>query len=125
MAYVGNIVAFLKWNIEENKADYSVYNYIDKPDCDMHDLVAGFERTLGKKFPPVSLPYWIGLCGGYCFDILAFITRKNFPVSAIRVKKFCAQTVFSSAKMQNSGFVPPYSMEEALNNTIEFEFIKK
>ncbi len=125
MAYVGNIVAFLKWNIEENQAAYSVYNYIDKPDYDMHDLVAGFEKALGKKFPPVSLPYWIGLCGGYCFDILAFITRRNFPISAIRVKKFCAQTVFSSAKMQNSGFVPPYSMEEALKKTIEFEFIKK
>ena len=40
---------------------YSVYNYIDKPDFDMHDLVAGFENALGKKMPPFSLPYWLGL----------------------------------------------------------------
>ena len=125
MAYVGNIVAFLKWNIEENQADYSVYNYIDKPDFDMHDLISGFEKTLGKNFPPLSLPYWLGLCGGYCFDILAFLTRRNFPISAIRVKKFCAQTVFNSDKMLNSGFIPPYSMEEALKKTIEFEFGSK
>lgn len=123
MAYVGNIIAFLKWNIEQNPEKYSVYNYIDKPDFDMNDLVNGFEKILGKKMPPVRLPYWLGLCGGYCFDLLAFITRRSFPVSSIRVKKFCAQTVFSSAKMQKSGFVPPYSMEDALKNTIEFEFI--
>ena len=125
MAYVGNIIAFLKWNIEENKEIYSVYNYIDKPDYDMHDLIAGFEKILNRKFPPIALPYWLGLFGGYCFDFLAFLTKRNFPISAIRVKKFCAQTVFNSDKMQNSGFVPPYSMPEALKRTLEFEFLDK
>ena len=122
MAYVGNIVAFLRWNIEENKQAYSVYNYIDKPDFDMNDLVSGFERELGKKLPPISLPYWLGLCGGYCFDLLAFVTRRTFPISSIRVKKFCAQTVFSSEKMQKSGFKPPFDMQEALHRTVHFEF---
>ena len=124
MAYVGNIAAFLKWNIESNHAPYSVYNYIDKPDYDMYDLVNGFEKILNKKLPPFSLPYWLGLCGGYCFDLLSFLTRKNFPVSSIRVKKFCAQTVFNSDKMLKSGFVPPYSMPEALRRTVEFEFLR-
>lgn len=122
MAYVGNIVAFLKWNVEDNKQPYSVYNYIDKPDFNMNDLVNGFEKTLGKKLPPISLPYWLGLCGGYCFDLLAFITRRTFPISSIRVKKFCAQTVFSSKKMQESGFIPPFDMQDALHRTVHFEF---
>ncbi len=125
MAYVGNIAAFLKWNIFENKEDYSVYNYIDKPDYDMNDLVRGFEKVMNKKLPSVSLPYWLGLCGGYCFDLLAFLTRRTFPISSIRVKKFCAQTVFSSEKMQKCGFIPPFSMPEALKRTVEFEFLKK
>ena len=124
MAYVGNIAAFLKWNIELNHAAYSVYNYIDKPDYDMYDLVNGFERILNKHLPPISLPYWLGLCGGYCFDILAFITRKNFPISSIRVRKFCAQTIFKSDRMQSCGFIPPYPMPEALRRTVEFEFLK-
>ena len=122
MAYVGNVAAFLMWNIEKNSAKYSVYNYIDKPDYNMRDLVSNFETILGRKLPPLALPYWIGLCGGYCFDILAFLLRKNLPISSIRVKKFCAQTVFNSDKMQQSGFVPPYSMPEALKRVIEFEF---
>ena len=124
MAYVGNIVAFLKWNVEENKQSYSVYNYIDKPDYNMHDLVNGFENALGKKLPAFSLPYWLGLLGGYCFDLLAFITRRTYPISSIRVKKFCAQTVFSSERMQNSGFTPPFDMKDALRRTVHFEFGK-
>ncbi len=122
MAYVGNVTAFLKWNIEENKQPYSVYNYIDKPDYSMRELLAEFERIMQKKLPRVSFPYWLGLLGGSAFDILAWITGKKFTVSSIRVKKFCAQTIFDSGRMLNSGFVPPYSMPEALERTIRYEF---
>lgn len=125
MAYVGNVVAFLKWNIDENKARYSVYNYIDKPDFNMNDLVCGFEKALGRELPSIRLPYWIGLLGGYCFDLLAFITRRNFPISSIRVKKFCATTVFSADAMLASGFKAPFTLQEALKRTVEFEFLGK
>jgi len=124
MAYVGNIVAFLKWNIEENKQTYSVYNYVDKPDFNMHDLVISFEEYLGRKRTFISLPYWLGLLGGYAFDLLAFLSRRTYPISSIRIKKFCAQTIFSSEKMLKSGFTPPFSIEEALHKTIDFEFKK-
>lgn len=122
MAYVGNIVAFIKWNIENNRSSYDVYNYVDKPDLNMNNLVERFEESLGSKLPPLRLPYWLGLCGGYCFDVLAFVLRKQFPISSIRVKKFCAQTVFSAEKMLHSGFQAPYSLAEALDRTISFEF---
>ncbi|MBQ3748653.1 MAG: UDP-N-acetylglucosamine 4-epimerase, partial [Kiritimatiellae bacterium] len=97
---------------------------IDKPDFNMNDLVAGFENALGRRLPPIRLPYWLGLLGGYCFDILAFLVRRTFPISSIRVKKFCAQTMFSSDKMLASGFTAPFTLEEALKRTVEFEFGK-
>ena len=122
MAYIGNVAAFLKWNIEENNQAYSVYNYVDKPDYNMHDLIDVFENALNKKLPPISLPYWLGMLGGHCFDVLSFITRHHFPISSIRIKKFCTQTVFSSEKMMRSGFKPPFEMQEALHRTIDFEF---
>ena len=124
MAYVGNVAAFLKWNIEVNKASYSVYNYIDKPDMNMHDLIRLFEEKLGHSCcPSFSLPYWLGLLGGYCFDLLAFILHKQLPVSSIRIKKFCAQTVFSADKVSQSGFIAPFRLENALERTIQYEFI--
>lgn len=125
MAYVGNIVAFLKWNIEENKESYSVFNYVDKPDFTMNDLVGGFEKIMNRRMPTLRLPFWLGLLGGYCFDLLSFLTGKKLVVSSVRIRKFCAQTVFSSDRMQKTSFRPPFDMVEALRKTVEFEFLNQ
>lgn len=122
MAYVGNVVAFVRYAIDHFTEGYNVYNYIDKPDLTMNQLVPLVGKVLGKDIPSIHLPYWIGICGGYCFDVLAKITGKKLPVSSVRVKKFCAATQFDSSKAFASGFVPPYSLEEGLSRTLEFEF---
>jgi GlcNAc-P-P-Und epimerase len=44
MAYVGNVVAFIKDRIEKNEPGYHVYNYADKPDFTMSELSAIIER---------------------------------------------------------------------------------
>ena len=123
MAYVGNIVAFVKFMIDNVTTSYNVFNYIDKPDTNMNDLVALVEKVLKKNIPSTHFPYWMGMMGGYCFDIIAMITGKKFAVSSVRVKKFCAITQFDSTKAMTSGFVPPYTLQEGLARTLEFEFV--
>ncbi|MBP5505195.1 MAG: NAD-dependent epimerase/dehydratase family protein [Bacteroidales bacterium] len=123
MAYVGNIVAFVKFMIDKVNSGYNVFNYIDKPDTDMNNLVALVERVLNKHIPSKHFPYWMGMLGGYCFDLLSVITGKKFTVSSIRVKKFCAVTQFDSTKAMTSGFVPPFTLQEGLSRTLEFEFV--
>ena len=123
MAYVGNIVAFVKYMIENVKEGYNVFNYIDKPDTNMNDLVALVSEVLHKNIPATHFPYWMGMMGGYCFDALAKITGKKLAVSSVRVKKFCATTQFDSTKALTSGFVPPYTLKEGLARTLEFEFV--
>lgn len=123
MAYVGNIVAFVKYLIENVKEGYNVFNYIDKPDTNMNDLVALVSEVLKKHIPATHFPYWMGMMGGYCFDVLAKITGKKLAVSSVRVKKFCATTQFDSSKALSSGFVPPYTLKEGLARTLEFEFV--
>lgn len=123
MAYVGNIVAFVKFMIDNCTTGYNVFNYIDKPDTNMNDLVALVEKVLKKNIPSTHFPYWMGMMGGYCFDILAKITGKKFTVNSVRVKKFCAVTQFDSTKAMTSGFVPPYTLQEGLARTLEFEFV--
>ena len=63
------------------------------------------------------------MMGGYCFDALAFLTRKKLAVSSVRVKKFCATTEYDATKMQNCGFRPPFTLAEGLARTLEFEFV--
>ena len=123
MAYVGNIVTFIKYLIDNVTTGYNVFNYIDKPDYTMNDLVEHVSHVLGKHIPATHFPYWLGMLGGYCFDLLAHITGKKLTISSVRVKKFCATTQFDATKVHNCGFKAPYTLGEGLARTLTFEFV--
>ncbi|WP_159634862.1 NAD-dependent epimerase/dehydratase family protein [Sphingobacterium composti Ten et al. 2007 non Yoo et al. 2007] len=124
MSYIGNIVAFIQFLVENVKSGYNIYNYVDKPDFTTNDLVYHTGQILGTNIPAVKIPYALGMLGGYCFDVLAFLTRKKLSISSVRVKKFCAVTKYDSTKAMSSGFVPPYTMEEGLRRMLNAEFGK-
>ncbi len=124
MAYVGNVASFAKYLVENFKEGYNLFNYTDKPDFSMNKLVPLVYKALGKEQSSIRIPYWIGIFGGYCFDILACILRRKLPISSIRVKKFCATTSINANKAHSSGFEAPFSLEVGLNNTLTSEFIK-
>lgn len=123
MAYVGNIVAFTKFLIDNKTEGYNVYNYIDKPDLSMNELVGHVSKVLNKHIPKIHFPLWLGMMGGYCFDLMAMISGKKLTISSVRVKKFCATTQFDATKVQKSGFKAPFTLAEGLKRTLEFEFI--
>ena len=91
----------------------------------MNELIALVGESLGRKIPSVRIPYPVGMLGGYCFDLLAFFLRRKLPVSGVRVRKFCATTVFDSTKALSSGFIPPFTLSSAISRTIRFEFVDK
>jgi nucleoside-diphosphate-sugar epimerase len=122
MAYVGNIVSLLSHFIETAQG-YNVFNYIDKPDLTMNELIDVVGKSLGRKIPSIKVPYFLGMLGGYCFDLLALITRKKLTISSVRVKKFCATTEFDASKVLTSGFKPTYTLSEVLDRTLKFEFV--
>lgn len=124
MAYVGNIVAFIKFLIENKTTGYNIYNYIDKPDFTMNELVGHVSKVLNKHIPMTHFPMWLGMIGGYCFDVLAAVTGKKLTVSSVRVQKFCATTEFDAAKAHSTEFIAPYTLGEGLARTLKFEFIE-
>ncbi len=123
MAYVENVAAFLEYSLDF-KPGVHIYNYIDKPDFTMNNLVGHVNRLLGRSAKiKLRLPYFIGLLIGSCFDLVSKITSKKFPISAIRVKKFCSNSVYESA-IESTGFIPPVPLMEAIEKTVRFEFIE-
>lgn len=124
MAYVGNIVAFLSYLIMTKNGGYQVYNYADKPDFNTNDLVHHTGEILNRRIPTSLIPYWLGMMGGYGFDIVALLTRRKLSISSVRVKKFCAVTQYDATKAFSTGFVAPYSLEEGLRRMLEIEFVK-
>ena len=123
MAYVLNLTGFLS-SILTSKSGRFIYNYADKPDLSMNELINIFHNTLGNHHKNnFKVPYAIGLMGGYCYDVLAKLTGKTYPISAIRIKKFCADTVINTDKLQLTGFVPSYTLAEGLSRMIKSEFL--
>ena len=124
MAYVGNVVAFIFDRVEKIEKGSNIFNYVDKPDFSMSELVNKVDVSLKKKTIPIKLPKFFGMLIGYFIDLLSFILRTEFGISSVRVKKFCATTQFNSDKL-HSHFTPPYSLDDGLSKTINYEFIDK
>ena len=124
MSYVGNLVSFI-WFLIENHKDVkgcSMFNYVDKPDLTMRELVSIVSKVLNKRIPAIQIPYWIGMAGGYCFDMLSKILHRNLPISSVRVKKFCAVTQFDASKSGTIGFKPEFTLVEGLERMLKSEF---
>lgn len=123
MAYVENVVAFLEYSLSF-KPGVHIYNYIDKPDFDMNALISSAKKILfGKTNIGLRLPGFVGVAMGYFADLAAMIIRKPLPLSSIRMKKFMSTTQFVSS-LNDTGFVPPVSLEEGLARTLRYEFIE-
>jgi len=123
MAYVENVAAFIEYSMSF-KPGVHIYNFIDKPDFTMNSLVANVNRILGRSEKiGFRLPFAVGFLIGKGFDLAAAITGKRFAISSIRVKKFCANSVYNTA-IDKTGFVPPVSLEQALAQTVRYEFVE-
>lgn len=123
MAYVENVAAFIEHSLSF-KPGLHIFNYIDKPDFTMDSLIANVNRMLGRSETiRFRVPFSIGYIIGKCFDLVANLTGKQFPISSIRVKKFCANSVYNTA-IEPTGFTPPVLLEKAIEQTVRHEFLE-
>jgi nucleoside-diphosphate-sugar epimerase len=123
IAYVENVAAFIEYSMSF-KPGVHIYNFIDKPDFTMNTLVGNVNRILARsERVGVRLPFAVGYLIGKGFDLIAAITGRRFAVSSIRVKKFCSNSVYNTA-IDKTGFVPPVPLEQALSQTVHYEFVE-
>lgn len=123
MAYVENVAALLERALDFGPGVH-LYNYVDKPDFTMNELVRTVKRMLGGsgEIGP-RVPYALGYLVGLGFDGLAAVSGRRFPLSAIRVRKFCSNSVYGTA-LDRTGFAPPVPLREALERTVRHEFLE-
>lgn len=121
MAYVGNVSAFLAYSLDFGPG-IRVFNYVDQPDLTTRELVDHICQILGISKKVRAMPWSLAMAGGHLFDAVARISGRRFPISALRIRKFCENTQFRADRIAQSCFVPPYSLLEGLANTIQFEF---
>ena len=123
MAYVDNLSEFIIHSLSFRDG-YHLFNYADKPDLSMNELVIFIKERL--KLEPkiyIRLPRSFGILAGYFFDLISFFFRKNLPISSVRISKFLNSSIISNKN--NHDFIPPYSLKDALNKTIKNDFIER
>jgi nucleoside-diphosphate-sugar epimerase len=122
MAYVENVAGFLCY-LNESWQGYQLYNYADKPDWTMTQLVHFiYDEHLRQKPPAFRLPYRLALVAGYFGDGINIFAGNRFPITSTRIRKFCATTQFNSSRSLQSSFTPLFSLHTALLRTLQTEF---
>ena len=121
MAAVENLCEFIA-SVIPCRPGVEIYNYCDKPDFTTEELVRLVRRSLRRDDRRVvRLPYWLGMIGGYVFDLAALLCGRSFAISAMRIRKFCTSTSFSSNRPVPPGFRPRVTLEEAMRRFAESE----
>jgi nucleoside-diphosphate-sugar epimerase len=125
LAYVENLAAFIE-NQLEHWSGSLLYNYVDQPDVSMRRLVFLVRQTIGGgKSPVIHLPYPVGAAIGRLYDFLSIVGGKEYPISAIRMKKLITDTRFPALRLRSAGFKPPFSLREGIEKTIRHEFLQQ
>ena len=122
IAYVGNVTECLEFFLEL-QGQVEIFNYADKPDLQMNEFVP-LVRDVFKYGAdmPLRLPKWLIYTIAAVLDGLAVLLNKSFPVSRVRIHKFCSNSQFSVERLIAAGFKPSYDLKDALRKTIRTEF---
>ena len=116
LAYADNVAAFLAFSLGLPQGVH-VYNYVDKPDLTTAALVALVRRELDLPANHrLRIPYPVAVGAGMLLDAVSRLAGREFAVTAARVRRFCASTVFETS-VAETGFVAPVPMVEALART--------
>ena len=122
MAYVKNVAAFLQYSLSFGPGVH-LYNYVDKPDLSMNELILEVKQILGKPAKVgIRVPYSLGYFGGLLFDVANKFTRQKYAISSIRVKKFCSNTIYNTSILE-TGFRPPIGITEGIRSTVKHEYL--
>jgi GlcNAc-P-P-Und epimerase len=123
IAYIENVVSFLDECLFA-ECKYGLYNYVDTPDFTMNELVTNIRYKLrGEKNVGLRVPYWLGMTLGYFADFVIWVTGRKLPISSVRVKKFVSSSEFSSAKFSLNNYLPPVSLIDGIDKTLQSEFV--
>ncbi len=125
MAYVGNVAEFLLFLLGRSAPRYELYNYADKPDMSVSEIVDTAARELGRSVLRVPVPGRIAMLLGYGGDVLGRLTGKSMTLNSERVRKFLADTTLPTARLESTGFARPFELNRAFVQTIRSEFAQR
>jgi nucleoside-diphosphate-sugar epimerase len=122
MAYVENVAQFMVFLLADAEPGVKVYNYADKPDLTVNDIVGRICGALDIRVRRLPLSPRAALLAGATVDVIARVTGRSFTITLERIKKFLADTTLPTQRVEASGFSAPVPWQDALVRTVVHEF---
>ena len=97
----------------------------ERPTINLENLnqtVNQIASILKVRVRKLSLNFGLAYLLGFGLDLVSKITGIKFKLSRIRVKKYCANSMYLADRAFQE-FNPPYSLEEGLEKTLKKEFL--
>lgn len=119
-SYMENLVTATLFLIDRMREGIQTFIYVDEPKVSTAEMVRVICGLLQKKPPKWNIPLEIASPLAHVADFVAAVTRKDLPITAARIKKFCRPTNYDASAVRNLGFQQPVSIEEALRRTVQW-----
>jgi nucleoside-diphosphate-sugar epimerase len=117
-AYVGNLTSAVTQQLDQLSCGVRTFNYADKPDLTVDEIVTTIRLALGKKSRPLRLPLWLGLMAAFPFELITRLTGRDLPVSTARVRKLNRPTQVHADRIRAAGFRQQISSKEGLQRMV-------
>jgi nucleoside-diphosphate-sugar epimerase len=119
-SYIENLVAATLFLMNKIQRGVRTFIYVDEPKLSTAELVRWIYRLLQKSPPKWNIPLSVAMPFAYLADIAAVVTRKDLPITAARIKKFCRPTNFDAYPIRELGFKQPVPLDEGFHRTVEW-----
>ncbi|MEA5461274.1 NAD(P)-dependent oxidoreductase [Arcicella sp. LKC2W] len=119
ITYVENLTNATVFLLGKIKKGIEIYNYSDTPHMNTMQISNIIEKRFGKK-AGLAVPYTFAFALAIPFDLISNLTGKNIPISTMRVKKYCTQTLNNSDKIKLLGYKSVFSSIEGLEKTVDW-----
>lgn len=119
MVHVDDVVQALV-KVEENDAARGrVYIVTDGREYSTREIYIAICRALGRRIPEWTVPAWLFHAMAGVGDVIEWITHYPVPVSTSVLEKLLGSSCYSADRIRRElGFVPRYTLEEALPEMI-------
>lgn len=120
VSYLPNLIEATLFLIEQMGPGIRKYIYVDSPALTTRALVDQIYEALDRRVPRWSLPLPVARSVAYPSDLLARFINVDLPITSARIQKFCRSTHFDRRALDETGFVPSVTPEQALKSTVDW-----
>jgi nucleoside-diphosphate-sugar epimerase len=119
-SYIENLIASTLFLIERMQEGVQTFIYVDEPKMCTAEMVREISCLLEKNPPKWSIPIGLAAPIARIGDLAAAVTKKDFPITAARMKKFCRATNYDARAIHNLGYEQPVPIQAALRRTVQW-----